>query len=278
MEKVAELFEAMNLKAQKLQDAMTVIPHRAELTEKLNELSKSSKEAKELEADIKKLMDEQQDHLKKEYANTKKSMNRVQMKMMYLLQHLDKKDNVQDVQATSSLPQTRKMVGALNFDSVSSLSVDSLTSSSEACTLAKMSPRPSPRQGKASKVPVFKADITEEGFKKVPSYMKGRSTLVELQSFLEKVIVRTFYEKYLTLQKKSSDLSCADLKLYNLFKEQARLFDGEKFITVDDILRVTGSKIDKKEGRFIQIARHLHIIRESRKGPVCCYVWVHPYL
>lgn len=68
-------------------------------------------------------------------------------------------------------------------------------------------------------------------------------------------------------------LSAADLKLYNSYMSE-KLFDREKYVTADDIARSLGKKLDRRDDRFIQMMRHLHIIREVRKGSVTCYIWI----
>lgn len=254
MEKVIEIFDILNVKAQKLEEAMIVLPHKPNLMEKLSELGETSKEIKDLEAKIKASLKDHENLLKKEYASTTKTINRCQMKMMYLLHHLD------------GLEDKNKNPRALDFHTPSTSSMADLDG-------ARALPSGSYQKPIHVNVPVFKAVVSDEAFAKVPSYMKGRSSILDLQTFLEHVI-RTFEDKYSTLHKQRSKMSSTELNNYKMFKEQANLFEGEKFITADDIARVIGKNVDKKADRNIQMLRHVHILREARKGAICCYIWL----
>lgn len=91
MEKLFGTFEKLNLKVQNIEDAMIVLPHKMKLSEDLCKLSRTDKEIKSLEAAVKTSINEHKEALKKQYDDTTKGICRVQMKMMYLLQHLEDK-------------------------------------------------------------------------------------------------------------------------------------------------------------------------------------------
>lgn len=120
----------------------------------------------------------------------------------------------------------------------------------------------------------FEAEITNEDFAKVPGYMRGRAALSELQEFLDNVVIRTFNEKYQILYKQRTTLKPSEFSLQQMFKDQASYFEGQRFITVGDMARVLEKNVDKKDDRFIQMLRHLQIIREARKNSICCYIWL----
>lgn len=264
MEEVIETFKRLDVKTQQLEETMISIAHKPKLLNNLKKLSVDSKEVKDLEVQIKDLYKVHKDYLLKDYETTKKSIYRCQMKMMYLLEHMEQKnqesrDKNYDDQGKDTLVRT------LNFDKDSSLSETSIAS-----IALKQMPTV-----KASKTSIFHATITNESFAKIPAYMKGRSTLLDLQMFMENTIIRTFQEKYSFLQKKRSALSTNELTRFNQLKEQERLLEkGDKFITAEDIARITGKLMDKKDDRFIQMCRHLHLIREARKSNYCCYIWL----
>lgn len=258
MEKVIVTFNKLNLKAKKIEEALQVIPHKPQFLEELSKLSESCKEVKKLEIEVKTSLADQNKVLKDQYAKTKETMNRCQLKMLYLLQHLEGQDSLS---ATFSINST---IGCSKDASMG--------------TASYIKPLFTEKKVKAAKATQFTAEITEEDFVNLPAYMKLRCSLSEFQDFLDNVVIRTFNEKYRIMSKPRTSLKAAELSLQSMFKTQAELFQGQKFITVGDIARVVEKKnVDKKDDRYIQMLRHLQIIREARKNSICCYIWLNDF-
>lgn len=104
--------------------------------------------------------------------------------------------------------------------------------------------------------------------------MRGRVSLMELQEFLDSVVIKTFNNKYRILHLHRSSLKPSEWNLQSMFKSQESYFEGQKFVTVGDIARILERNVDKKHDRQLQMLRHLQIIREARKGNISCYVWL----
>lgn len=255
-----KVFEKMNRKAELLQEAMIVIPHKFVVKQELHDLNGEFCEVNKLQAEVNKMMQDHENNLKKEYKSTMASIQRNQQRMMLLLQHME-----------SSEAKKLKVP----------------TPADEGYMASAESPRPklslaefsvSPLSQKRLKVRLqfsdFEADITSDEFAKIPSYMKGRLTLEALVEFLDLVILRTFNEKYQIVHQQKSALNSSDIKLQNEFKVQSKYLEGQKFISTDDVARVLGRKLMKKEEQLNQMLRHLQIIREVRKNSTVFYVWL----
>lgn len=274
MEKVIETFNALNEKARWLDEVMITIPHKHIVVASLADLREKSSEIKKLEAEIKTMMDAHAKEVKKEYDRTRKSISRVQMKMMYLLEELDQLPSVEVTLVDTS---TQEMASPNNTLEIPSRPNASALGLSTPCSTHSNSPPSSlalvaiPKK-KTKTVPVFNAVITSEDFAKVPRYMKGRMTLIDLQCFINNAFIQTLQKKYDLLSKNPTSLKGADL---NLFYEFRKKLVEEKFITDADIVRTLAkAKLDKKDDRFIQMMRHLHLIREIRKASNICYIWL----
>lgn len=258
--KIHEVFEKLNRKAETLQEAMIVMPHKFVVKQELHDLNGEVDEVSKLQAHVTKLMQEHESKVKKEYASTMASIQRNQQKMMLLLQHMESMDS-NELQVPTPADEGY---------------MASAESPAPKLSLAEFSV--SPLAQKKLKVRLqfsdFEADITNEAFAKIPSYMKGRTTLEEFVEFLDKIILRTFNEKYQIVHQKKSALNSSDAKLQNEFKVQAKQFEGEKFISTEDVARVLERGFKKKEEKLIQMLRHLHIIREARKGSSTFYIWL----
>lgn len=120
----------------------------------------------------------------------------------------------------------------------------------------------------------FETDITKDSFDKIPSYIKGRITLSELQDFLDNQIIKCFNAKYELVYKDRKVLKQSEFALQNMFKDQANYFEGQKFITIGDLSRNMNKKVDKKDERLLQCLRHIHIIKEIRSQSTICYLWI----
>lgn len=275
MEKVIEVFDKMTLKAKIIDEAMVLIPHKSGLMKKHIKLSEENKEIRNLEVAIKASLRNHEMIIEEQNKQTRKDICRVQEKMMYLLERLEEQEKQQQTQHRAlkeiGIPGTPKLyerAGAVQAFS------EHNTPRMLVAEYAK-----SPFTKKRTKVQLqfsdFEADITPEEFAKVPAYMKGRANLCELQDFLENVIMKTFNNKYRTLYLHRSSLKPHEFNLQTMFKSQSSWgFEGQKFITVGDLARILERNVDKKDDRFIQMLRHLQIIREARKNSTICYIWL----
>jgi Spindle and kinetochore-associated protein 1 len=116
--------------------------------------------------------------------------------------------------------------------------------------------------------------IRREDFEVVPSYLRGRISLGELQEFLDTTIIKCFNSKYELLYKERSALKQSEFQLQNHLKQQESYFD-QKFITIGDLARQAERSIDRKDESKIKILRHLKILKEVRKsGGAICYLWI----
>lgn len=120
----------------------------------------------------------------------------------------------------------------------------------------------------------FEAEISKEEFARIPGYMRGRAVQSELQEFLDNIVIRTFNLKYQILFRQRSTLKPSEFSLQSMFKDQASYFEGQKFITVGDMARMLEKNVDKRDEKYLQMLRHLQIIREARKNSVVCYIWL----
>lgn len=120
----------------------------------------------------------------------------------------------------------------------------------------------------------FEAEIKQAEFDHIPSYQRARTTLVELQEFLDNVVIKCFNSKYEIYFKSRACLKTSDFQLQTTFKQQANYFEGSLFVTVGDLARIQNKNVDKKQERFLQNLRFLKLIKEVRKNSVVCYLWL----
>lgn len=274
MDKIVETFDKLNIKARNAEEAMLVLSHKPELKPQIRELSANNNEIKSLQTSVKQSISDHENVLKKQYRDTTEVIGRVQMKMMLLLQHIEGLEKKQQSGTRAlkeiTIPGTPKLY---EREGAAQAFSERNTPRMGLADYAK-----SPFAKKRTKVQLqftdFEAEITNEDFAKVPGYMKGRVTLSELQDFLDNVVIRTFNEKYQLMFKQRSTLKPSEFSLQNMFKGQAKYFKGHKFITVGDIARVLEKNVDKKIDRFLQMLRHLQIIREVRKNSTVAFVWL----
>lgn len=260
MEKIIETFEKLNQKAKNAEEAMKILPHKVELRDKLAELSAKDKEVVELTKMVDKSIADHNSIIKSQYKETMDTINRVNMKMMLLMQHTEHRQPV----APAKTVLKELAVG------------NTQENMSSRMTLAAYSKSPLVKE--RAKVQLqftdFEAEISEDCFNKIPSYMKLRASLPDLQNFLDSVVIKTFNDKYQLIYKKRSALKKGELDMQILFKEQAKLFEGEKFITDVDLAKTLEKNVDKKYDRYLQMLRHVHIIREARKSSIVAYIWL----
>lgn len=270
MEKVIALFENLKKKAEILDDAMQVIPVKA----CVGELSKENKEVRSLEAEMKESLKNHNEVLVKDYKEVKSSINRVQLKMLTLLHYLEEQDKHKQTEKRAlqpiDIPGTPKLLereGAVQ--AFSELNTPRMLVNDYA-----KSPFAKKRTKVALQFSDFEANISEEEFKSIPGYMRGRTSSYELQDFLDNVVIKTFNHKYRVLHLHRSSLKPSEWNLQSMFKSQESYFEGQKFVTVGDLARILEKSVDKKHDRQLQMLRHLQIIREARKGSISCYIWL----
>lgn len=274
MEKIVETFNKLNLKAQNIDETLKVLKIRSKLTPEIENLQSETNEIKQLRISIQNNLKFNNDEIIRQYKSTTSGISRVQMKMMYLLQHLEEltkhQENEKRVLKEIQLPGTPKL-----FDRAGAIQAFS-ESNTPRMGLADYAK--SPFAKKRSKMQLqftdFEAEINNEDFSKIPGYMKGRTTLCELQEFLDTVVIRALNEKYQILFKQRASLKPSEFNLQSMFRDQASYFEGHKFVTVGDLCRVLDKNVDKRDDRNLQMLRHLHIIREARKNSIVCYIWL----
>lgn len=76
----------------------------------------------------------------------------------------------------------------------------------------------------------FDYKITEEEFSKLPSYMKGRETMRDIQGFLDDVVVATLTSKYMLVPKRKEAVAAKEVDLWNLYKSQETYCNGKHSI------------------------------------------------
>ncbi|CAK9301790.1 unnamed protein product [Gordionus sp. m RMFG-2023] len=109
--------------------------------------------------------------------------------------------------------------------------------------------------------------ITKEEFEAIPSYMKGRFKLGEINDFFEKIHF-ALIKKYEFFENGSKPGNFKKLgiemqKLYREYKSSANLIPCQ-FVTQHDINRYAHAKLDKKNLQCIVILRHLKRVKEFR--------------
>lgn len=274
MEKVIEMFDRVNLKVKNIEEKMIVIPHKPKLMTVLSKMSKTTSEVKNIEAKIKASIEDHNKSLTNQYETTTRTIKRCQLKMLLLQQYLQDQEKDEQKQKRAlreiGIPGTPKLYERAGATQAFS----ELNTPRMLVTDYAKSPFTKMRTKVQLQFSDFEAEVSKEDFAKVPAYMRGRSTLSELQEFLDNVVIRTFNNKYRTLFQHRSSLKPSEFTLQSMFKSQASYFEGQKFITVGDIARIIEKNVDKKDDRFIQMLRHLQIIREARKNSICCYIWL----
>lgn len=274
MIKVIENFEKLKLKAQIIEESMIVIPHKLNAAATFNDLSEKNAEVADLQNQIKDSLEYHNEILQKQFKDTTRDMTRVQMKMIYLMQHLEEQEKHQNTQnralkqiATPGTPKLYEREGA--EQAFSELNTPRMPVSDFA-----KSPYAAKRTKLQFQFTDFEAEISNEEFASVPGYMRGRSSKTEVQDFLDNVVIKTFNDKYRTLHQHRAALKPSEFDRKSMFMSQESYFEGLKFVTVGDVARILEKNVDKKHDRYLQMLRHLHIIREARKGSISCYIWI----
>lgn len=274
MEQVIKVFEELNLKAKNLEEAMLILPQKPHLMEELTRLKVNSDLTKSLTREINESTEHYEKIVKKQYEEVSETTKRVQLKMLYLLEHFNKVEDQQQNEKRAlkplDLPGTPKL---FDRDGAKQAFSELNTPRMQVSEFAK-----SPFAKKRSKIQLhftdFEAEISSEDFLKIPAYMRGRASQSELQEFLENVVIRTFNHKYKILFQHRASLMPSEFNLQSMFKSQTNYFEGQKFITIGDIARILEKNVEKKDERFLQMLRHLQVIREARKNSTVCYIWL----
>ncbi|CAG9808840.1 unnamed protein product [Chironomus riparius] len=270
------LFNHLTIKADNLDLAMDILPQKDTLySSKIVELDEDVKELKNLEFLMKKAIDKHNKRLKDEYSNVKGTMENVNEKMLYLLTEIDKmepsKKTVHNPFTELKSPATRlfdrlEVNPAFSEQNTPRMSIDMYAKS------------PFAKKKSSTKLQLkfsdFEAEITSNQFDKIPSYIKGRLALHDVQNFLDSIVIKCFNSKYELYYKNRTCLKPSDYNLQLFYKEQSSYFEGLKFITLGDLARIMGKNVDKKDEKFLQCLRFLHIIKEARKNSVICYIWI----
>lgn len=64
----------------------------------------------------------------------------------------------------------------------------------------------------------FECEITNEAFEKVPSYIRGRTSLCELQDFLDNSVIKSFNDKYELIYKDRKVLKQSEFSLQSMLR------------------------------------------------------------
>ncbi|CRK94632.1 CLUMA_CG008132, isoform A [Clunio marinus] len=262
MENIIEAFEKLDTKIRNIEESITVLSHLPAVSDDVKNLEDFLKENKDLTAKMKKAHKEHHEHLMAEYKEVNATMSRCNLKMLYLLKCLEAKS-----EAAKDEPRTKTRVDSLKLV---------INPNNNRVTINEFIKSPLSKTRIRTKLQFsdFETEITDEDFDTISSYMKGRITLNELTEFLNNVIIQAFNEKYQILNQHSEVLTIVERSLQNTFKQQASFFTGLKFITAVDISRVLDKNLERKHDRYIQMLRHLNILREARKNSYVCYIWL----
>lgn len=204
-----------------------------------------------------------------EYANVKEKVQLVNEKLLFLLSELERATHVQQQNIFSGLKSPMPQGSGRSANSFANL-LETPRMSIDQYSKSPFAKRKNTKQ--QLKFSDFEAEITSEQFDKIPSYIRGRLSLAEVQSYLDEVVIKCFNAKYELLYKNRAILKPSDYSLQIFYKEQMGYFDGMKFVTIGDISRI--KNVDKKCEKYIQCLRFLNIIKEMRKNSATCYLWV----
>ncbi|XP_070507794.1 SKA complex subunit 1-like [Chironomus tepperi] len=270
------LFNNLTIKADNLELAMDILPHKDTLfSSKIKELDEDVKELKNLELLLKEAIKQQNKHIKDEYSEVKGIIENVNEKMLFLLTEIDK---IEPEKKTVHNPFTELNSPAPKlFDRLQANPAFSELNTPR-MSIDQYAKSPFAKKKNSTKLQLkfsdFEAEITAEQFDKIPSYIRGRIPLHDLQNFLDEIVIKCFNSKYELYYKNRTCLKPSDYNLQLFYKEQASYFEGHKFITLGDLARIMGKNVDKKDEKFLQCLRFLHLIKEARKNSATCYIWI----
>lgn len=72
----------------------------------------------------------------------------------------------------------------------------------------------------------FERIISRAEFNNIPSYLKQRATIDQIQQFLENIIIKSLTLKYSLLPKRREAVPPLEIDLWNLYKSQESYFKG----------------------------------------------------
>lgn len=201
MEQVIETYNQLNVKMQKMEEALSVIPFKSKLKEDLSAIKAAPKELAELSAEVKAAIELQENFVKKQFVATRNNLQRVQLQMIHLLSQLEKPSL--SVSPNSSTPRVVHLEpqNSLCIPILSPISADSQRSLpsfslSEISGDIAASSTALAEQTKEKKQLMFEVEITGDEFEKIPAYMKSRASLVDFQCFINRSVLHAFNRKY----------------------------------------------------------------------------------
>lgn len=263
MEEIVKTFDKLATKSQVIGDTMEVLVRKSAVLEDLKVLKATKDETK--------LLQNLSEHAKEEFKSTQTeyqefmaTQQRVQMKMLMLMNILD-----------GSSSTSRRVCDPNNNSELSEEDLSNISVATYAKS-AKLKSHP-PKTLKFRDFVTPDNLFNEEEFEKIPGYMKGRSSFQDLSDFFNNVVVKMFNEKYRIFYQLRLSMKKEEIDLQVEYREQAKHFEGVKFISANDVLRGlnTNSKsLDKKDDRNLQMLRHLQILKEMRKNNVIAYIWL----
>lgn len=225
---------------------------------------------------MKEALNKHNKQLNDEYKKVKRTLENVNGKMLHILTEIDKMES--EKKAIHNPFTELKSPAPKLFDRLEANAVFSELNTPR-MSIDQYAKSPFAKKKNSTKLQLkfsdFEAEITPEQFDKIPSYIKGRLALHDLQNFLESIVVKCFNSKYELYYKNRTCLKPSDYNLQLFYKEQSTYFEGQKFITLGDLARIMGKNVDKKDEKYLQCLRFLQVIKEARKNSATCYIWIH---
>lgn len=117
------------------------------------------------------------------------------------------------------------------------------------------------------------AAITQPLMDSIPSYMRRREKLADLQLFWDSQIVRCFTQKYALVHKRREAVRGAQLTQWQLYQQQEEYFPGQLFITQGDLATQMGKLLCQKTKNRLAMLKHCKMLRERLHRSTVCYVW-----
>ncbi|KAG5682885.1 hypothetical protein PVAND_012203 [Polypedilum vanderplanki] len=276
-----ELLSDLTSKLKLIEEQFLLISNKSTIKNELATMTKDLVEIKQLQNDIHLVLEQSRNVLLEEYEELKEFIFKTTGLMLYALEQIENK------KATTGNNKNEKSPQFLNIPSTSTSTLHHKSPKSPGVMKTPLSSIPASRLAVNiySKSPLirkrttklmftdFEAEINEEDFKQIPSYIRGRITISELQNFLNNVLIHCFNQKYEIFYKNRACLTTREFQLQQIFQSQASYFDGY-FITVGDLARTQNRNIDKKDEKYLQNLRFLKIIKEERKNSAQCYIWM----
>lgn len=282
-----EFKTAINEKITLIENFIALSLRREKIQNVSNKLVKETKE-------LKKLMEQVQNALKKDINKVDEEHGRLIIRMQrqqgaileYVLaerrrkfEEAEKREHeVLVAFKTSNAPRTaeKKPITALErgFDHLN-LNANAVTPK---LTLSSYMESPLVKQRTLNPIPFtfldFEYRITPEQYESIPKYMRGRESVDDLRNFLDAVIVPCFNKKYQLIHRQRSAVrNRHDLELWKVYNQQSSYVPGRNFITAGDISQHLHKMLDKKQQNRIVMLRHLGVLQEQRVGQTVCYIW-----